>query len=133
MVTARHLFRMRRSLSWRVAGWGAPVAIAISLLIASTHTLPESPAVTQAAAVSEGQRLFDHETFGGNGRTCRTCHSGTTGRSTRMKCASGWRRTRPTPCSVMTAWTIFSAAPPDRRPRNDPDRARTPGGGRPRR
>ena len=25
---------------------------------------------------SEGQRLFDHETFGGNGRTCRTCHSG---------------------------------------------------------
>ena len=28
-----------------------------------------------AAGVSEGQRLFDHETFGGNGRTCRTCHS----------------------------------------------------------
>jgi cytochrome c peroxidase len=23
----------------------------------------------------EGQRLFDHETFGGNGRTCLTCHS----------------------------------------------------------
>ena len=28
---------------------------------------------------SEGQRLFDHETFGGNGRTCRTCHSGDDG------------------------------------------------------
>ena len=23
-----------------------------------------------------GKRLFDRETFGGNGRTCRTCHSG---------------------------------------------------------
>lgn len=22
----------------------------------------------------EGKRLFDHETFGGNGRTCKTCH-----------------------------------------------------------
>ena len=32
-----------------------------------------------ASAPSEGQRLFDHETFGGNGRTCRTCHSGSDG------------------------------------------------------
>jgi cytochrome c peroxidase len=32
-----------------------------------------------AAGISEGQRLFDHETFGGNGRTCRTCHSGDDG------------------------------------------------------
>src|SRR4029450_8966511 len=32
-----------------------------------------------AAEVSEGQRLFDHETFGGNGRACRTCHSGDDG------------------------------------------------------
>jgi cytochrome c peroxidase len=32
-------------------------------------------------AVNEnsGRRLFDHETFGGNGRTCRTCHSGKNG------------------------------------------------------
>jgi cytochrome c peroxidase len=28
---------------------------------------------------SEGRRLFDDETFGGNGRTCRTCHSAQTG------------------------------------------------------
>ena len=27
----------------------------------------------------EGQRLFETETFGGNGRTCRTCHSADTG------------------------------------------------------
>jgi cytochrome c peroxidase len=28
---------------------------------------------------SEGQRLFERETFGGNGRTCLTCHSRETG------------------------------------------------------
>src|SRR5262245_27671466 len=27
----------------------------------------------------EGRRLFEVETFGGNGRTCRTCHSDVTG------------------------------------------------------
>ena len=32
-----------------------------------------------AAEISDGRRLFDHETFGGNGRTCRTCHSGSDG------------------------------------------------------
>lgn len=31
------------------------------------------------AVKSPGQSLFDHETFGGNGRTCRTCHSGSDG------------------------------------------------------
>jgi cytochrome c peroxidase len=39
-----------------------------------------SPSVTLSAAQnSEGQQLFDHETFGGNGRTCRTCHSSDNG------------------------------------------------------
>src|SRR6185436_20791501 len=27
----------------------------------------------------DGKRLFERETFGGNGRTCRTCHSSETG------------------------------------------------------
>lgn len=31
------------------------------------------------ASGTSGRRLFDHETFGGNGRTCRTCHSGSDG------------------------------------------------------
>ncbi|MGE0787813.1 MAG: hypothetical protein AB7S26_19215 [Sandaracinaceae bacterium] len=31
------------------------------------------------AALTEGRRLFVHETFGGNGRTCQTCHSIATG------------------------------------------------------
>jgi cytochrome c peroxidase len=29
--------------------------------------------------LQEGRRLFDHETFGGNGRTCKTCHSPSNG------------------------------------------------------
>jgi cytochrome c peroxidase len=37
------------------------------------------PQSASAAGQSQGQRLFDHETFGGNGRTCRTCHSGDDG------------------------------------------------------
>jgi cytochrome c peroxidase len=33
----------------------------------------------QGNAVGQGRRLFESETFGGNGRTCRTCHSKDTG------------------------------------------------------
>src|SRR4029450_736603 len=43
-----------------------------------------------AAEVSEGQRLFDHETFGGNGRTCRTCHSGDDGTIDPAEVAEGF-------------------------------------------
>jgi cytochrome c peroxidase len=32
-----------------------------------------------AAGIGDGRRLFNRETFGGNGRTCRTCHSGADG------------------------------------------------------
>ena len=35
--------------------------------------------ICRAARRLEGQRLFDEETFGGNGRTCATCHSRETG------------------------------------------------------
>jgi len=51
--------------------------VVVSAARLDVHSLM-SPAVS-AAAPSEGQRLFDHETFGGNGRTCRTCHSGSDG------------------------------------------------------
>jgi hypothetical protein len=40
------------------------------------------PTVSDTCAkmrLKEGRRLFDVETFGGNGRTCRTCHSKKTG------------------------------------------------------
>jgi cytochrome c peroxidase len=32
-----------------------------------------------SAAADEGRRLFRKETFGGNGRTCETCHSRNSG------------------------------------------------------
>jgi cytochrome c peroxidase len=34
---------------------------------------------SMAGLETSGRRLFDHETFGGNGRTCRTCHMGNNG------------------------------------------------------
>src|SRR5678809_1251870 len=41
-----------------------------------------NPNLSEACAkarLKEGRRLFDVEKFGGNGRTCRTCHSNRTG------------------------------------------------------
>jgi cytochrome c peroxidase len=37
------------------------------------------PGRGEAADFQEGRRLFERETFGGNGRTCATCHSKDTG------------------------------------------------------
>ena len=37
------------------------------------------PGPGEAADFREGRRLFERETFGGNGRTCLTCHSHDTG------------------------------------------------------
>ena len=45
-------------------------------------TLDCDPSLSDRCAkrrLQEGRRLFDQETFGGNGRTCRTCHSKKTG------------------------------------------------------
>ena len=60
------------------------ISAAAALLLAVS--IPARPGVgswmlpaASAAGNSEGQRLFDHESFGGNGRTCRTCHSGDDG------------------------------------------------------
>jgi cytochrome c peroxidase len=40
-------------------------------------TLPGAAAeACRDRRLAEGERLFDEETFGGNGRTCATCHSG---------------------------------------------------------
>jgi hypothetical protein len=67
---------MHRSLSALVP------AVALTCALAAFAALVPSswiPIETSAAGVSEGQRLFDHETFGGKGRTCRTCHSGNDG------------------------------------------------------
>jgi hypothetical protein len=69
-----------------VATWSIAVLCCCAALTAAAWPaigpsgwLRGSALAVSAAEVPEGQRLFDHETFGGNGRTCRTCHSGDDG------------------------------------------------------
>jgi Di-haem cytochrome c peroxidase len=77
--------RADESKAWRVAVVCIAVALTWPAYVWSGRgewNWTHSPWITveaSAAAASEGQRLFDHETFGGNGRTCRTCHSGNHG------------------------------------------------------
>ncbi|NNF67045.1 MAG: hypothetical protein HKM98_06010, partial [Gammaproteobacteria bacterium] len=48
-------------------------------LLVATGTLVIGSGAALADHDDEGRRLFDEETFGGNGRTCLTCHSESTG------------------------------------------------------
>ena len=69
------------STTWKVTLLCGSAALTAATWLASGSPGPNrlSSLTVAAAEVSEGQRLFDHETFGGNGRTCRTCHSGDDG------------------------------------------------------
>ena len=64
--------------------WPNPGAIGKETRSSAGHQIDLNcnPAVSDACAkarLKEGRRLFDVEKFGGNGRTCRTCHSNRTG------------------------------------------------------
>lgn len=48
------------------------------VLVAAVMTSAQKSG-TGAGLALEGKRLFEEETFGGNGRTCATCHSAATG------------------------------------------------------
>ena len=55
-------------------------AFAAVLLCATAHPSGQGNAdAAHGGATPDGQRLFERDTFGGNGRTCRTCHSAETG------------------------------------------------------
>ena len=54
---------------------GAALTCAMAIAVAGS----ENGAGAPPGQVLEGKRLFEHETFGGNGRTCQTCHSAATG------------------------------------------------------
>lgn len=66
----------------------AAVCASLTLVIlgcSQTATPSESAATSESpltlqdvASVLRGKRLFEHETFGGNGRVCSTCHEGDT-------------------------------------------------------
>ena len=66
-----------------VAGWQRPGAVAraqaAQTAAAITRSQPGQLSSQPVRDFLEGQRLFDRETFGGNGRTCLTCHSRETG------------------------------------------------------
>ena len=50
--------------------FGLPIIASLVIPIASQGQVTKE----QAALVDEGRRVFNEETFGGNGRTCSTCH-----------------------------------------------------------
>jgi cytochrome c peroxidase len=60
-----------KSIHYVIGGTGAILAVAMLASI-SAH---ESGVLSRP----DGKRLFERETFGGNGRTCSTCHTSTTG------------------------------------------------------
>ena len=57
---------------------GASTAMLLGAMVISLSS-QEQQSTVSAAAPKDGQQLFEHETFGGNGRTCLTCHSRETG------------------------------------------------------
>lgn len=84
-------------MSWLRAVTGATTLAGLSFFIASggspglsaadggrrcaeqdSATAAREPSCRQQR-LRQGRRLFDHEEFGGNGRTCATCHSGRDG------------------------------------------------------
>jgi hypothetical protein len=54
-------------------------AIGIVWVVLAALSGPSRAAAGQQVDKQPGKRLFDQETFGGNGRTCLTCHSRETG------------------------------------------------------
>ena len=66
-----------------VTGLGIALTVAASWtrgpLGLTSGRAPLLASEASGAQINDGQGLFDHETFGGNGRTCRTCHSGDDG------------------------------------------------------
>jgi cytochrome c peroxidase len=63
--------------------FGIPRWSAIAALLACTAGSPylqsQESSFEKSDSTESGKRLFSTETFGGNGRTCRTCHSSETG------------------------------------------------------
>jgi cytochrome c peroxidase len=61
----------------RIAALGVTIAFAIT--ISGDLSLAQGPGQDELEHKLNGKKLFEKETFGGNGRTCRTCHSKDTG------------------------------------------------------
>ena len=79
MDSTRHLPSTTGGMTTWIAVLGGTAALTTALAWAPPGSTRLAGIPLSAAEMSDGQRLFDHETFGGNGRTCRTCHSGADG------------------------------------------------------
>jgi cytochrome c peroxidase len=55
------------------------IALAVSLALATVGCSAPLLVHAEPGIELKGKKLFERETFGGNGRTCRTCHSRRTG------------------------------------------------------
>jgi cytochrome c peroxidase len=55
------------------------ILFVVTLCASFANASTQFPGAGETAAFQEGRRLFERETFGGNGRTCATCHSKDTG------------------------------------------------------
>src|SRR5262245_12529503 len=77
-VSAHENQRFRRVGGWREWGVRTKDVRAAARAYGFTPAPAQSPGLGpghDAAALTEGKRLFQEETFGGNGRTCGTWHS----------------------------------------------------------
>lgn len=84
----------RTALAARQAPGAAPA------LTAETIGGPVSSGLGPIRDFLEGRRLFERETFGGNGRTCQTCHSDRTGTVSPDDAQERFRKNRRDPLFV---------------------------------
>lgn len=72
----QRLYRGEVQRSWQTADGGAAEAgvLAVGPVSAYASSASSTSLAQFDALVDEGERLFFNETFGGNGRTCGTCH-----------------------------------------------------------
>ena len=76
---------------------GTAKILSVALFVSiSAH---ESSVVSQP----DGKRLFERETFGGNGRTCSTCHTSATGTISPIEAHKRFKATRAIHCLFTTA------------------------------
>ena len=80
-------------ISRQLAALGVMIAFALS---SGSDLSLRSGLPRTSLASSSRQELFDKETFGGNGRTCQTCHSKRQGTLTLTTCSESSIRRIPT-------------------------------------
>jgi len=105
-VSAHNVPQMRQVEGWYRNG---PTATALATLqiprgapalAGGTTGGPVSNGLGPIRDFLEGRRLFERETFGGNGRTCETCHSETTGTVSPEDAQARFRKNRRDPLFV---------------------------------